>query len=324
MQEARRIDQELRAIARQRQQLHAREAALLVRAEALEIWRMFGCATFYEYLERYCDLQPRTAREYLRVARALAELPAMRAELEAERVVYSTVRELTRIATPETEVAWLQAVRGLSPREIEEEVSGRKLGDRPGAAKDPDRLVPLVLMVRSSTYSLFVERRTRFADERGERLTDDEVAVTLCRPDLDDGVAPYQTAITTCRACAKSYRVAGGREVEVSAAIVEMARCDARHLGDLESDERQRLTSTVTPRIRRQVLARDGYACRVPGCRSQRCLDLHHIEEKARGGSNRPSNLVTLCGGHHQALHEGKLIIRGTALDLSFEWPSRT
>ena len=63
MQEARLIDQELRAIARQRQQLHTREAALLVRAEALEIWRLFGCATFYEYLERYCDLLEEMARQ---------------------------------------------------------------------------------------------------------------------------------------------------------------------------------------------------------------------------------------------------------------------
>jgi hypothetical protein len=31
------------------------------------------------------------------------------------------------------------------------------------------------------------------------------------------------------------------------------------------------------------------------------------------GGSHEPSNLVTLCGGHHALYHEGKLIIRGTA-----------
>jgi hypothetical protein len=41
-----------------------------------------------------------------------------------------------------------------------------------------------------------------------------------------------------------------------------------------------------------------------------------------------PSNLVTLCGGHHRALHEGKLILHGKAPhDLAFEWrddPART
>src|SRR5688500_1935756 len=125
---AMRIDAELRAIAMQRQQLHAREAVLLVRAEELELWRRFGCATLLEYLERFCDLHPRTAREYMRVARALTELPAMRAQLDAQRIPYSTARELTRIATPETEAEWLAHVAGMTPREIEQEVAGHEKG----------------------------------------------------------------------------------------------------------------------------------------------------------------------------------------------------
>ena len=331
MDEATLIHEELRAIARTRHQLHAREAVLLVRAEQLEIWHLFGCATIYEYLDRFCDLHPRTAREYLRVARALGELPAMRAQLDAERIVYSTARELTRIATPETEVEWLRAVVGLSPREIEEEVADRKRGDRPSDAKDPDRMVWLKLRVRSSTRAAFFERCTRYADEHGERPSDDDIIAEVCRPhddDSDPGLAPYQLAITTCRACAKSHQVAAGREIEITRAMLECAQCDARDVGDLESDAPQRLTSTVTPRIRRQVLMRDRYMCWVPGCRSQRCLDVHHIRPQAEGGSHLPSNLVTLCGGHHRQLHEGKLILHGKAPhDLAFEWrddPTRT
>jgi hypothetical protein len=40
---------------------------------------------------------------------------------------------------------------------------------------------------------------------------------------------------------------------------------------------------------------------------------VHHIVHREDGGSHEPSNLVTLCGGHHALYHEGKLIIRGTA-----------
>ena len=321
--EAIRIDAELRAIARQRQQLLAREAVLLVRAEELEIWRLFGCVTFLEYLERFCDLQPRTAKDYVRVARALRELPVMRGQLEAQRIVYSTVRELSRIATAETEEEWLLHVAGMSPREIEEEVAGRKKGDTPNDPRDPDRTVKLVLEVRASTYAQFVEVRTRLADDRGERLTDDEVVQALCAADTSaNSDAPsHQIAITTCRSCAKNFQLGGGREIEVSVATVERARCDARHLGDLESDARQRTTTTVTPRMRRQVMTRDGYMCRVPGCRSMRFLDVHHIVFQSKRGANKPSNLITLCSGHHQQLHEGKLAISGAAPhDITFAW----
>ena len=210
----------------------------------------------------------------------------------------------------------------MSPREIEEEVASRKKGDTPNDPRDPDRTVKLVLEVRASTYAQFVEVRTRLADERGERLTDDEVVQALCAADTSDSDAPsHQIAITTCRSCAKGFQIGGGREIEVSAATVERARCDARHLGDLESDARQRTTTTVTPRMRRQVMTRDGYMCRVPGCRSMRFLDVHHIVFQSKRGANKPSNLITLCSGHHQQLHEGKLAISGAAPhDITFAW----
>ena len=328
--EARQIDAELRSIAAQRQQLLAREARLLVRAEELELWRHYGCATFLEYLERFCDLSPRTAKEHLRVARALRLLPIMRAEFEAHRIVYSTVRELTRIAMPETEGHWLLHVAGMSPREIEDEASGRKKGDTPTDPKDPDRTVKLVLEVRASTYAQFLEARTRYADERGERLSDDELVLAMCRPSADEDIAkaPHQMAIATCRSCAKSYQVGGGREVEVSVATVERARCDSQFLGDVESDVTPRATSSVSPRMRRRIIMRDHFTCRVPGCRSQRHLDVHHVVFQSKRGSHKPSNLITLCSGHHQQLHEGQLAVSGQAPHaLAFTWrddPHRT
>ena len=323
--EAMHIDGELRAIAQQRQQLHAREAVLLVRAEELELWRMFGCATFFEYLERFCDLHPRTAREYIRVARALTQLPVMRTALASQRIVYSTARELTRIATPDTEAAWLEYVAGMTPREIEEEVAGHEKGDGPIDPKNPDRMVKLVLEVRASTYAQFVETRTRYADARGERLSDDELVLELCRGPAthDDNTPPHQLAITTCRSCSKCFQLAGGREVEVPAATVERARCDAEHLGDLEANAPARIYSSVTKRMRRHVMTRDSFICRVPGCRSMRFLDVHHIVFQSKRGSNNASNLITLCSGHHQQLHEGKLAVSGTAPHaVVFTWPA--
>jgi hypothetical protein len=136
-------------------------------------------------------------------------------------------------------------------------------------------------------------------------------------------------AITTCRSCAKSYQLGGGgREIEISAAVVERARCDARFLGDLEADTPPRTYASVTPRMRRQVIVRDGFTCSVPGCRSARHLDVHHIEFQSRGGPNKTWNLTTMCAGHHRHLHEGRLAMSGTAPHaIVFTWrdePTRT
>ena len=48
-------------------------------------------------------LDPATAREKVRVARALGKLPAIDGALKAGKLSYAKVRALTRVATPETE-----------------------------------------------------------------------------------------------------------------------------------------------------------------------------------------------------------------------------
>jgi hypothetical protein len=50
-----------------------------------------------------CQLSGGTAREHVRVARALRDLPVLRAGFGAGRLSYAEIRALTRIATPDTE-----------------------------------------------------------------------------------------------------------------------------------------------------------------------------------------------------------------------------
>lgn len=52
------------------------------------------------------------------------------------------------------------------------------------------------------------------------------------------------------------------------------------------------------------VLSRDGYRCRECGtsCRREDA-DVHHLIPRSLGGSDAPSNLVTLCDGCHAAFH---------------------
>jgi hypothetical protein len=57
-------------------------------------------------------------------------------------------------------------------------------------------------------------------------------------------------------------------------------------------------------RVRRDVLARDGYHCQYPGCnRRGSGMHVHHIHQRQYGGSNDPSNLITYCPYHHQLIH---------------------
>src|SRR5215472_6895455 len=62
-------------------------------------WQLPSCTA---WLAWKCQVAPGTAREQVRVARALRELPLVSAEFAAGRMSYAKVRALTRIATPDT------------------------------------------------------------------------------------------------------------------------------------------------------------------------------------------------------------------------------
>jgi len=100
-----RVDRELRAIAKKRAALDADEARWLREAERLQIWRPLGMVSALDYMERALGYTPRAAQDRLRVARALGDLPALTAALATGNLAFTAVRELTRVATRATEAA---------------------------------------------------------------------------------------------------------------------------------------------------------------------------------------------------------------------------
>jgi hypothetical protein len=283
-----------------------------------------------EYMERAMGYHPHTAAERLRVARSLAELPLIANALAQGDLAHSAVRELSRVAIPETEEAWLEAARGRSLREVEAMVSGHKPGDLPTDETEP-RLhrKTITIEVSPETYDVWRKLHALAAEEHGQRLSDDELIPSVFRRAYGEGGGgggkvgspAYQIAIKQCPDCKRAWQYSGGRDIEVEPAVAECAACDAVHLGSLDAAVPERTTTTVTARKRAQVLARDGYCCTVPGCRRNVGLDLHHIEYRSHGGGHDLRNIVAICDLHHKAIHVGKLAIRGATPDrLTFEF----
>src|SRR5688572_1418821 len=107
------------------------EGEWLIEAERLRVWEEIGIGTYVEYCERIFGYSPRTSIERLRVAKALRELPLMRQAVVDGAVVWSAARELTRIVTPGTEEAWIEAVDHKTVHEVEAMCSGHEKGDWP-------------------------------------------------------------------------------------------------------------------------------------------------------------------------------------------------
>jgi len=293
---------------------------LLPDAEKRRIWEPLGHSHLLDYLERDLGLTTRAALERLRIAKELVELPLLAEEFADGRRHYSVVRELTRVATPETEEEWLDRTRGKSPKQVEEMVSGHQRGDLPDDPTDPDlRLRGVRYEVSPSAYAMLRQARSVLEAEHGTRMTDTEFAVAMSRAVLGGSVdherPAYQVAVTVCDECQRGWQNGAGLQVEIDPATIAAADCDHEHLGRLDAETPARVVAKVSPRMRRQVFARDRSRCTVPGCRSARHLDVHHVVFQSRGGKHRLSNLTLTCSACHHKLHDGMLAITGSAPD---------
>ena len=79
-------------------------------------WEMTSCAA---WLSWKCQMSSGTAREHVRVARALRDLPVIRGEFGAGRLSYAKVRALTRIATPATEAGLAELAGPMTGNQLE-------------------------------------------------------------------------------------------------------------------------------------------------------------------------------------------------------------
>ena len=76
------------------------------------------------------------------------------------------------------------------------------------------------------------------------------------------------------------------------------------------------MSPQMEERMCRYVIAEcAGWVCSSPHCRSFGPFHRHHRHFRSRGGGDEPANLVLLCDACHRLVHDGKMIIRGTAPD---------
>ena len=391
---------------RLRQALHqlqlAERNAVLWFAEVLKrrLFKDLGFSSIYQYASEALGFSPPRTAQFIRLCQSLEGLPALKNSVAAGEVSWTKAREVAKVATPQTESAWVDLARTESRRQLERRVrlaqtrsrakrrdGGRQLGlagdgrrpelaggeTQPGLA-DSEALpsdvafaeVPVTLSLRFTPeqyarYEAILERLRK----RGERGPREELILagleallveagsgtaapvsprdaksasarkaTAASPPDAAPVSPrnskpaYQIVVHQCEDCGRA-RVQTSRGAKpIDPAAAEAMRCDARILrpgeknrlgGENRSGEKSRVgeqirlgeenhisgrnRATIPPGVRRDVLARDGYRCRTPGCGSARFLEVHHVVPRAAGGSNRPDNLVTLCSACHQLTH---------------------
>lgn len=315
-------------------------------------WVGVGVLSCAHWLSWKCGMGLRTARDHVRVAQNLPDLPVTRDAFATGRLSYSKVRAITRVATAETEKDLVDIALRSTASHVERLVRGIRSQRKPGDGDDQPHPSRLRLSHRWDDDTGDLVINGRFTAEEGaiilaalkraeiERTRTDDRAPDLSGPPPADGrpatIAMAETMLATTSAPADApaaevsfvtdangTHVQGGPPVDDAAAEtvacsgigrrVEMGRGRVLRFG-----RRRRLPSTAQLRA---LHLRDG-ACRTPTCGRTRFLHAHHVRAWSHGGATDLDNLILLCGDCHRRLHEGTFSIRALGEQL-FEFRSR-
>src|SRR4051794_21610639 len=87
-------------------------------------WAEAGMLSCAHWLSWRIGLSPSAAREQVRVARRLIELPSVAAAFADGRISYSKVRAITRAAEPDDAIDWVELARCSSGAQLEKIARG--------------------------------------------------------------------------------------------------------------------------------------------------------------------------------------------------------
>ncbi len=293
-----------------------------------------------------------TARERIRIARALRDLPEIALAHREGRLSWDQLRWVTMFATPETDMEWAVRAPRMRPLALRDEFLRQKRVRRAQAERDhaarelhtfwdeEKRFFSFAGTVAAEQGAAF-EASLRRTVERIEIDPDADDAAAARRADAllalvtSAGEAAAQPATLVVHADAEV--LTGERDgeqhlsetsdgVQLHRDAVRRIACDARVLTALTRNGRaiaiRSHGRTVTPAQMEVLLFRDR-GCTYPGCGSRWFLHAHHIRHWADGGKTTLDNLTLLCGSHHRRLHDGGWTIRGRPPD-GIEFVSRT
>lgn len=119
----------------------ARFVALVAEYDQRGGWAGWECHSCAHWLEWKCALSPGAARERVRVARTMRNLPAIYAEFARGRLSYSQVRALTRVATAENEVELIALATQMTASQLEDAVRSMRgvISNEAGLARERQR-----------------------------------------------------------------------------------------------------------------------------------------------------------------------------------------
>ena len=259
-----------------------RMLVLVAEFDALGGWEPAGHRSCAHWLAYRTGLDLNAAREKVRAARALRDLPGTSAAMSRGELSFSQVRALTRVANPENEEDLLDLATGCTTAQLERLVRAWKKGSRQDEAeREKERY-------RSRTFAVFPDDDGMYAVQ-GRLMP--EVGALLMRAieAANDALFREERAPGMPR----TGRQAAQRRADAMALLAERALAagfGGRASGDAEGAAPEPTGGGVPDPELRPPCSCDGAPLKAPisGTRAQRYQVLLHVEAETLAAEGEP------------------------------------
>ena len=317
----------------------------IARYDAEGGWKAGGHRACENWLSLHTGLALRTAREYVRVARALEQLPGTSASMGRGALCFDQVRAVTRVASPGSEAQLLELAEGAPTRVLERECRAFKRYSRKDEAAHekalhesrrlalyPDgngmyRLNALLMPEVAAPLQKALDRgRTTLYRKIGKDGWLDDPREAARRQADALGLVAHWALGSGSGSRSERFQVMLHVEPDTLSADKEPGRSELEDGTRLCAETAQRLACDCSlVKVQRspsgEVLSvgrktrsiptalRRALEVRDRGCRFPGCgnrfTDGHHRIHWAQGGETSIRNTFLLCRVHHRLLHEG-------------------
>ncbi len=335
------------------QRINAAEYAFLELVREFDIrqgWKPYQFNNCAEWLNMKCGIVVGTAREKVRVASALFDLPRISRAFASGELSYSKVRSLSRVATPQNEAQLLEYAQQATAEQVQRRCQQMRNADRAASTRDVNEIHRGRFLCRSLDGSGRMTISVELTEEAGalvmaalERAmamaetdasrdasnADDEASFPARQADALVDVARaylagesgksaspadhYQVVVHVDEAALRAEPVEGARS-DLPIESVRRLCCDAGVVIVTEDAQGNPLDLGRKHRVVQPALRRALIArdrhCCYPSCAHTRWLEAHHVMHWIDGGKTNLDNTLLLCSAHHRRLHEGGFRIR--------------
>ncbi len=311
---------------------------------ALRGWQALGFVSEAHYARERLGMSRSALRSKVSLARRTEGRDQLIDALQEGRIGFEAAQLIARIATPETERAWLTRATRRTFKHLREEVQAVEMATRflnesdhsPPSERQVEQMQALERAILSGELLRRVIRdRQSEYDEHNGRAGKDEAGAPELDPIVQISVTPEaEPPNDTVQISVTSNDEAPNEPVQISVGPSAKITLRIRVPGDLLLHYRQlerlhrkkrpdesfiqflcaTFWQTWVPHLGvsdkwEAIYRRDRYRCTNPVCQN-RNVTLHHVKYRANGGTDDPENLTSPCAFCHlEGEHGGRLKI---------------